>query len=767
LRTVAAALAPLLFCLSARADHELPFYPSFYPQEIRIETLDPAAALAGWPKARVHAYVGDDPFAGATVPDDATAVTSLRSYLVLSFDAASGRYGATGADAASRCAAAARTLPRLAREGYVFHPYPVTPYHPDFLEQSDLAAQAQAHYAAVPHADADASALELRARGALAEGLVPASAPGERAWDATLEEIDVEALRDAGAAAAGETPWAKDGWYQAYLLYAGESAGTAADAALARTVDRLETGLYRDETEKLNLERMLVRRLVAGCRRVVVGYTLRREYFNSEYSLGVENVGFDSQRGLLSPIFPRTVKLKDFPWNGWLRIGIATAPEAAWNPVGGLNDVFGRLLWAAVSDPVRLPDPHGGGSIDNRARVAATRGPMVIPADAWKPEPGTGRLRAVGTGKLAQARLRYSVVTSPFHDGTHGDVADLLYPYIFAFRWGDRPGDALVDQGVARAGARLRSWLAGFKVVDMETQTRNYGDDLKFTYRVPVVDVYLSHRPGDPTEAAMIAPPWSTLPWEVIVLMEEAVARGIGAFTRGAAQRRGVPWLDLARDPDVGARLAALVDEFERQGYRPESLSGLVSVQQARERWAALAKFHAEHQHFLVTNGPYQLEAWTSGAAVLKVFRDLGYPLGVGDFDAYAIPLRGYISSIEDRGDRLALRVDVEQIARSQRSYDIERTPYAPAPDGDEEHAQPHCRYVIVGPGASVVRAGSAGADSSGRFVIDLDHLGPPGLYTVAAAVFVGGNTMEPRISMIEHRVGNVPGPGRAAPPGR
>jgi len=37
---------------AARAGHESPFYPSFYPQEIRIETLDPGAAKAGWSKAR-------------------------------------------------------------------------------------------------------------------------------------------------------------------------------------------------------------------------------------------------------------------------------------------------------------------------------------------------------------------------------------------------------------------------------------------------------------------------------------------------------------------------------------------------------------------------------------------------------------------------------------------------------------------------------------------------------------------------------------------
>ena len=59
---------------AAQAGHESPFYPSFYPQEIRISTLDPAAAAAGWNKARVHVYVGADPFSGTRPPADAVTV---------------------------------------------------------------------------------------------------------------------------------------------------------------------------------------------------------------------------------------------------------------------------------------------------------------------------------------------------------------------------------------------------------------------------------------------------------------------------------------------------------------------------------------------------------------------------------------------------------------------------------------------------------------------------------------------------------------------
>jgi hypothetical protein len=61
-------------------------------------------------------------------------------------------------------------------------------------------------------------------------------------------------------------------------------------------------GDYRNDVERINLERTLVGMLGDGCERVVVGYTLRREDFNADYSNGVEDVGFDSQAGLLSAI---------------------------------------------------------------------------------------------------------------------------------------------------------------------------------------------------------------------------------------------------------------------------------------------------------------------------------------------------------------------------------------------------------------------------------------------------------------------------------
>ena len=74
-------------------------------------------------------------------------------------------------------------------------------------------------------------------------------------------------------------------------------------------------------------------------------------------------------------MFLRTVKLKDFPWNGWLSLGTDAQPDAAWNPIAGFTDKVGRLLWSAIGDPALMSAPYDSGWVLNRiADVRANSG---------------------------------------------------------------------------------------------------------------------------------------------------------------------------------------------------------------------------------------------------------------------------------------------------------------------------------------------------------------------------------------------------------
>ncbi len=377
---------------------------------------------------------------------------------------------------------------------------------------------------------------------------------------------------------------------------------------------------------------------------------------------------------------------------------------------------------------------------------------IQIPSDALFPEPGTGVFQTVGEGKTAKAKLIYRLLNSVFHDGTQMTVADLLYPYSFAAKWGTHtsPEDEY-DPYIARSTALLRRWLVGVKVFTVEKSLRGFGE-MRLNQEIPVIEVYSNYPGRDPQQAAALAPPWSSLPWHLLVLMEETVKRGWAAFSQEEARRRGVPWLDLVRDQVMKNRLAALVEEFTHQAYIPEVLKDFVTAEEARTRWSALQKFAKLGDHFLVTNGPYIMNKWAAEYAVLQAFRDLSYPLGVGAFDKYAIPRRAYITKIELRDNRVEIAAEVEKIEKFQRSYTLIREPLQ-GQSSQRNLEVPVCRYVVVGPDAQVVKAGSGRYTDTGLFFIDLKEQFPPGLYTILITLYLSENYTNPDIRMISYRV--------------
>jgi hypothetical protein len=243
----------------------------------------------------------------------------------------------------------------------------------------------------------------------------------------------------------------------------------------------------------------------------------------------------------------------------------------------------------------------------------------------------------------------------------------------------------------------------------------------------------------------------------VLALMEEAVTRGWAAFSEEEAARRGVEWLDLARSDRMNKRLFSLVETFERDGYRPAALQSLVSADEARKRWAALAAFYRAHGHFLVTNGPYVLKSWAKESVGLDVFRDLSYPLGVGSYDVYAVPRRGFITSVERTGDRLRFLADVETLMKFQRSYDIVRQPLQSLDPEETRRAAPECRYAVIDPAGHVVLSGLAHLADDATFDLDLAGKLPGGSYMLLAEIIVNGNAMNADIRHVPVTVSSNP----------
>jgi hypothetical protein len=743
--TLAVALALACACPAPPADagHEMPFYPSYYPQEITVRTLAPAAAGAELGKGALHAYVGSDVFGGGPPPAGVQSVESLDRYVVLTFNPASRAMATPGA----RCGAARALLDRLsATPGWTPHPWPVTPHHPDYLQHVDLVEAARAAPAATT------APLRLRASGRLASALAAAHATAATgAWDAVLEEVPLAELVAAASTSVNGwlgPPWVKQGWFHADLLLGPAVSDPAAKHEVQELRRRLLAGAGEPAHERADLERRLVRALHRGCERVVAGYALRREWTSAEYSAGVENVGSDAHSGLNSALFVRTVKLKDFPWNGWLNLGVPERPAAAWNPVGGFTDEAGRLLGHALLDPGLFPQPRGGSWTENRVRVqpAVKTGSIAVPREAVLPEAGTGRLRPVGDGKTARAVLTYRVLPSAFHDATKMTPADALYGIAFAFRWGGGQADGSGhDPYVERATTLARAWLVGVRVAGVKTDVLRFGD-VQMRYDVPEIEVYLGHTVPDVFQLASVAPPWTAVPWHVLALLEEAVQRGLGAFSAEEARRRGVPWLDPVRDGNLKKELAAIAAQFEAQGFVPEPLRGLVSRGDAVHRWALLRRFAMAHDHFLPTGGPYRLHAWSADETVLRVFRDFSYPLGVGSYNAWAIPLRAYVARVDVRGEQVAVHAEVERIERFAREYRIVTEPLRSS--ATDAGPLPVCRYVVLTRDGGVAGVGTAQPDGAGVFKLSVRGAGA-GPRRVVLALSVLDNLVDPQVTVV------------------
>src|SRR5712691_9378110 len=609
----------------AHAGHEFPFYPSFYPQEITVEALDARAAAERLAKGTLHAYAGGE-IAAQGNPAKTGSVSSLGGYVVA-------RLGPGGC-------AAARDLKNALPAGAVWHPYPVTPFHADYLHHADRAEAARAEPAGRKQANAQIEIVDARA-------LIAKAAARYNGWSGP--------------------PWVRQGWFHAYLLLA----PAVSNARIEEAVRRLKRGEHHSLQERVNLERDLVAFLQASCERVVLGYTVRHEHYGADYSQGVENVGYDALEGIASAIFPRTVKLRDFPWNGWLNVAVPAPPSSAWNPVvGGFGDAFGRLVWSAISDPAFLPSPHSGGWIENRVSASVERSEK----------------------QGATLRIVYRVRSSAFHDGTPMSVADLVYAYAFAANLGIAPEQ-----------------LKGVRVLRVETETLAFGED-KLSYQVPVVEVYLD---AAFDAAATIAPPWSTLPWHVLALFEEGARRGYFKLSE----------FDPVRHAALVRRLGELARELQERAYVPPALVPYVNAQEARARYRALREFHAAHGHWLVTNGPYVLDRWDGAKAVLGVFRDPTYPKGIGSFNAYAVPLKAYVTRIESRSYGAEVQTETEWLERLGRDVRIVRGSFA-ARLAERLSAvappAPVCHYLLIGRDGAVAAAGAVRAGAEGTCRLQL-----------------------------------------------
>src|SRR5207344_2386865 len=128
--------------------------------------------------------------------------------------------------------------------------------------------------------------------------------------------------------------------------------------------------------------------------------------------------------------------------------------------------------------------------------------------------------------------------------------------------------------------------------------------------------------------------------------------------------------------------------------------------------------------------------------------RDLSYPKGLGSFNAYAVPLKAYVTRIERRGNGAEVQTESEWLERFGREVQVVRGSFAKklaeklSTAGDSP--LPVCHYMLVGPDGAVAKAGAVTAGNTGVCRLELARAAgqnpAPGGYRLVVASVLEGN---------------------------
>jgi len=303
-----------------------------------------------------------------------------------------------------------------------------------------------------------------------------------------------------------------------------------------------------------------------------------------------------------------------------LRIGVKQIYQGAWNPVGGLRDVYATKIWGALSDPGTFRNPYTGEVIPIRTpfkvETAGPNGKLDVPKDAIRWDPYSHQWLKVGEGVNATSKVTYDLTYSNWHHGIKMDKNDILYSIYFTYQWGTKTGenDTTFDPEFTSTTEPIVKTLKGFKFLS---------DDK--------VEAYFDYWHYDKGEIADYGSVWAVMPWEVTAAMEKIVIDGEAAFSKPAADTKKVSWLSLIISDDAG-KVKKTLEKFRQDNFVPTALRGLVSPNDAATRYDAVIKWVDEKKHAVISNGPFYLHSYNPLARTItiKAFRDDSYPFEIG-----------------------------------------------------------------------------------------------------------------------------------------
>ncbi len=438
------------------------------------------------------------------------------------------------------------------------------------------------------------------------------------------------------------------------------------------TIDELTRNIYAGKFADSNERNGMVRRAAQmGVEEAVRVFLAARDDL---YAVGdrVEGIVNDFGAGVPS----RFSAINAQTPSGHMRIGVEQVYQGAWNPVMGFSDTYSSRVWSTLSDPAVFRNPYSGSPMPVRAtwnvETEGSDGKIDVPPSAVLWDTESQSWAGAAKGATASSAVTFELKMSRWHNGEMMDMRDVMHAVYFALEWGSEatPADTTYDAEYTSRAAQLVSTLQGVEPLDGNT-----------------VRVYVDYWHFDEAEIANWASVWAQVPWDVLAGMERAVSSGEASFSRSGVGASGVPWLSLAIPADT-AIVARHISEMDTSGHVPGALAQLgADADYARSRYGATLDWIEEHDHAVISNGPYELVAYTPESRTIETAatRDPSYPFArghwtwLGDVELPAISHVG-LPLAADAGLRLDVPVEVD--AASEIAYLVSAHGEAPLLSG-------------------------------------------------------------------------------------
>ncbi|MXX20303.1 MAG: ABC transporter substrate-binding protein [Cenarchaeum sp. SB0665_bin_23] len=287
-----------------------------------------------------------------------------------------------------------------------------------------------------------------------------------------------------------------------------------------------------------------------------------------------------------------------------LDIGVKQIYQGSWNPVGGLSDIYSRHIWNTVWDPAIFRHPYSGEAMPIGAtwevETAGPHGALDVPPDAILWDVPTQSWMDVGEGVNATSHVTLHYTFGNWHHGIPVGMEDVLYSAYFLTEWGTQEGedDRTFDPDYTPRASQALDSIKGIRVIDDDT-----------------LEVYVDYWHFDEGEMADWAVLGLPMPWEIYHAMEQAVIDGKTAFSRSAATAKEVSWLSVLI-PDDAAILLEYLEEFHENDVVPTAISNMDSY---TERYDAAISWIKEHNHAVISNGPYMVQGYSPEARTITI----------------------------------------------------------------------------------------------------------------------------------------------------